>query len=570
MKIFCYIVFGLIKWTFQSPAEYRLLQDLKINHDVNERPVFNYTTPIKIQIRLLLQQIVDVDEKNQVLTLVVWHQLTWTDYKAVWDPEEYDGVTELQVPTSYLWKPDILLFNSADEHFDASYPVNLVVRHSGDVLYAPPAIIKSSCQIDVTYFPFDSLSCFLKYGSWTYASDKMDIVIDSSQIEPPHMMDLSYYVKNGEWDLRSTPAIISTPAFTGKSFVEIYFYLNLQRKSLYYVINWILPSIIISGCNVLGNHNLTLQITNLLAVIVFLGMVSSVTPVTSDSTPVIAAFFSISMLILGASIAVTILIININFRKPKTHTMSPWVRKVFLEYLPWLLFMNRPGKIFSRPETICANKKLSFDKVILMSNPVPGTPNIRRNDSVANRLGRHDSISSLRQITTLHAESEAWNSVGGPLLRYNPALSLKAEVEKQRLIARNMSQRKLSDGSDDSHPSNTKTRQNADHINKEVNNKETNYRATSNKDVNMAVRFMKDDKFERVMNELSEFLTMAKQKLSDDEEEEDAVADWKYLGMVLDRFCLYFFTVMILGALTMLLVSIPTDVIKQQSSNGTK
>nr|CAD2203563.1 unnamed protein product [Meloidogyne enterolobii] len=75
-------------------------------------------------------------------------------------------------------------------------------------------------------------------------------------------------------------------------------------------------------------------------------MVADITPPTSDSVPIIAAFFSIAMVILGSSIIFTLLIINVHFRSPRTHKMTPWVRTIFLEWLPWLLLMNRPGKQF--------------------------------------------------------------------------------------------------------------------------------------------------------------------------------------------------------------------------------
>lgn len=58
--------------------------------------------------------------------------------------------------------------NSADEKFDGTYQTNVVVRHNGTCLYVPPGIFKSTCKIDITWFPFDDQNCLMKFGSWTY------------------------------------------------------------------------------------------------------------------------------------------------------------------------------------------------------------------------------------------------------------------------------------------------------------------------------------------------------------------------------------------------------------------
>lgn len=57
----------------------------------------------------------------------------------------------------YFWK-----HFSADENFDTSYPVNFVVSYDGSVLQVPPGILKLSCKIDITWFPFDDQWCYLK------------------------------------------------------------------------------------------------------------------------------------------------------------------------------------------------------------------------------------------------------------------------------------------------------------------------------------------------------------------------------------------------------------------------
>ena len=43
-----------------------------------------------------------------------------------------------------------------------------ILHHDGKVVWKPPAIYKSFCEIDVEYFPFDEQTCFMKFGSWSY------------------------------------------------------------------------------------------------------------------------------------------------------------------------------------------------------------------------------------------------------------------------------------------------------------------------------------------------------------------------------------------------------------------
>jgi len=44
---------------------------------------------------------------------------------------------------------------------------------TGLVLWQPPAVYKSSCSIDVEFFPYDVQTCVLKLGSWTYDGFKV-------------------------------------------------------------------------------------------------------------------------------------------------------------------------------------------------------------------------------------------------------------------------------------------------------------------------------------------------------------------------------------------------------------
>ena len=69
-----------------------------------------------------------------------------------------------------------ILYFSASESFDSTYPTNVVVTSSGLCTYIPPGIFKSSCPIDITWFPFDDQNCEMKFGSWTYNGFKVIVV----------------------------------------------------------------------------------------------------------------------------------------------------------------------------------------------------------------------------------------------------------------------------------------------------------------------------------------------------------------------------------------------------------
>ncbi len=66
--------------------------------------------------------------------------------------------------TDYFCVPLI----SADGNFEVTLMTKADLKYNGEVEWIPPAIYKSSCEMNVLYFPFDEQNCLLKFGSWTY------------------------------------------------------------------------------------------------------------------------------------------------------------------------------------------------------------------------------------------------------------------------------------------------------------------------------------------------------------------------------------------------------------------
>ncbi|KAL1462530.1 hypothetical protein WDU94_014359 [Cyamophila willieti] len=58
--------------SFQGPHEKRLLANLLDTYNTLERPVANESDPLQLSFGLTLMQIIDVDEKNQIVATNSW------------------------------------------------------------------------------------------------------------------------------------------------------------------------------------------------------------------------------------------------------------------------------------------------------------------------------------------------------------------------------------------------------------------------------------------------------------------------------------------------------------------
>uniref|UniRef100_A0A8D1M2I6 Cholinergic receptor nicotinic alpha 7 subunit n=1 Tax=Sus scrofa TaxID=9823 RepID=A0A8D1M2I6_PIG len=230
----------------------------------------------------------DVDEKNQVLTTNIWLQMSWTDHYLQWNMSEYPGVKTVRFPDGQIWKPDILLYNSADERFDATFHTNVLVNSSGHCQYLPPGIFKSSCYIDVRWFPFDVQQCKLKFGSWSYGGWSLDLQMQEA--------DISGYIPNGEWDLVGIPGKRNEKFYEccKEPYPDVTFTVTIRRRTLYYGLNLLIPCVLISALALLvfllpadSGEKISLGITVLLSLTVFMLLVAEIMPATSDSVPLI-------------------------------------------------------------------------------------------------------------------------------------------------------------------------------------------------------------------------------------------------------------------------------------------
>lgn len=232
--------------------------------------------------------------------------------------------------------------------YEVSFYSNAVISYDGSIFWLPPAIYKSACKIEVKHFPFDQQNCTMKFRSWTYDRTEIDLVLKSE------VASLDDFTPSGEWDIVALPGRRNENP-DDSTYVDITYDFIIRRKPLFYTINLIIPCILITSLAILVfylpsdcGEKMTLCISVLLALTVFLLLISKIVPPTSLDVPLVGKYLMFTMVLVTFSIVTSVCVLNVHHRSPTTHTMPPWVRTLFLHKLPALLFMKQPRQNCAR------------------------------------------------------------------------------------------------------------------------------------------------------------------------------------------------------------------------------
>ncbi|KAK7929528.1 hypothetical protein WMY93_005923 [Mugilogobius chulae] len=301
---------------FSSKAEDRLFRKLFRRYNQFIRPVENVSDPVTVEFEVSISQLVKVDEVNQIMETNLWLRHIWNDYKLRWAPAEFDGIEYIRVPSNKIWRPDIVLYNNAVGDFLVEDKTKALLKFDGTITWVPPAIFKSSCPMDITYFPFDYQNCSMKFGSWTY--DKVN---------------LKDFWESGEWEIIDAPGYKHDIKYNccEEIYPDITYSFYIRRLPLFYTINLIIPCLLISFLTVLVfylpsdcGEKVTLCISVLLSLTVFLLVITETIPSTSLVIPLIGEYLLFTMIFVTLSIVITVFVLNVHYRTPMTHTMPAW------------------------------------------------------------------------------------------------------------------------------------------------------------------------------------------------------------------------------------------------------
>ncbi|XP_060073883.1 neuronal acetylcholine receptor subunit beta-3-like [Ylistrum balloti] len=243
------------------------------------RPRLDQTAILPVGIDLFLAGSISIDEVKGKMYSSAYVSLFWTDEHLTWSPSIYNGLHTLHVPPDTIWKPDIILRNGFTklEEFGSDF-LMAKVGYDGEVIWAPFETFETTCDVEISSFPFDIQTCNVTFDVFSYKIDAVILYVGFNSV------DLELYSSNGEWELLSA-AHTSGVSNIGSSYVTFSF--TLKRRSEYYIFTIGIPVMFLSLLSVFTfviplecGEKLGFCMSVYLTFAVFLTLIESTHPIT--------------------------------------------------------------------------------------------------------------------------------------------------------------------------------------------------------------------------------------------------------------------------------------------------
>ncbi|XP_031563425.1 neuronal acetylcholine receptor subunit alpha-10-like [Actinia tenebrosa] len=321
--------------------ENRILKEVISKYSNSVRPSVREDETVNFTLDITFNNIIDVDEKNQILTTSIWVRQFWTNPLTSWNESQYGGLKELIIDSNKVWQPDTVLYNNVYAEYSGrldAIKTRVRLSHNGFTYWAAPFIFKTLCRINVADFPFDTQICKLTFGCWQYNGNEVNIR-NTKKIAAI----ASTRVENGEWEVLKV-LIERKEVFykccPNQPYPEISFIIHMKRRPLFYVVNLVIPNILISLLAFFSffipvecGERISFVITVLLSMTVFMLLVAESIPPTSDAVPVIGIYYTFSIFEVFLALLATGVSLKINYSYMFGDGLSPKLRRILFKVI---------------------------------------------------------------------------------------------------------------------------------------------------------------------------------------------------------------------------------------------
>jgi hypothetical protein len=204
---------------------------------------------------------------------------------------------------------------------------------------------KTICKVRSTYFPFDQQHCTIIIRSGSRDSQSIKFI----QRRPIQ----GHSFIRGEWELIHSYTEITDERVSDFGQVDyslVRFTLILKRNHLYYFIKIILPFTLVSFVTLFtfllppqSGEKLTLSVTILLSLVIYLQLFSEYIPKSDEDTPILTLFCNANFFLVFLSCIMTVYVLYL-YHRPSTSRIAhvpSYMKTIFLDYLSPIVYCSK-------------------------------------------------------------------------------------------------------------------------------------------------------------------------------------------------------------------------------------
>ncbi|XP_071440835.1 glutamate-gated chloride channel-like [Hetaerina americana] len=155
--------------------------------------------PVIVKVNAFIRSVGQIDDRNKEYRVSMTLRQNWNDKRLKFSPHD-DLKYILLTSDEDIWSPDLFFSNEKEGHIHELLHRNSLVRISpeGDVLYSTRVSLKLSCPMDLTNFPMDKQTCFIRMASYAYTTnDLIFLWKDDDPVQSVVDLDMSPFVMQG-------------------------------------------------------------------------------------------------------------------------------------------------------------------------------------------------------------------------------------------------------------------------------------------------------------------------------------------------------------------------------------
>ncbi|KAL4239604.1 hypothetical protein ACF0H5_000413 [Mactra antiquata] len=260
----------------------------------------------------------------------------------------------------------IVLLETADTRLKERRDALCIINYEGNVTWIPQGIYMSTCDIDVTTFPFDKQTCSMKFGSWAYTGSKLHLDFRDGV---KRMMTDDYFVPNKAWIVLDAPAKRNVKSYVccPEEYHDLTYELIFRRSATTYVYILILPCVLLATLTLVlywippeSPTKMSLGMSIYMAFFVLLLMFESSMPPASEGVPILGTYYCLNMMLITCSTFLNVFVVNLSYYGARS-PVPKLLRNVMFRFFARALCMDNLVKPF-----------LEADKKRLIPPAIPG------------------------------------------------------------------------------------------------------------------------------------------------------------------------------------------------------